>query len=42
LRREAWRVDDVYWRPAKGEALRALDDADRARLEPLLGSSRSV
>jgi fatty-acyl-CoA synthase len=42
LRRDAWRADDVYWRPAKGQALRALDAADRARLEPLLGSSRSV
>jgi fatty-acyl-CoA synthase len=42
LRRDAWRADDVYWRPARGEALRVLDAADRARLEPLLGSSRSV
>jgi fatty-acyl-CoA synthase len=37
LRREAWRADDVYWRPAKGEPLRRLDDDDRARLDPLLG-----
>jgi fatty-acyl-CoA synthase len=36
LRREAWRVDPVFWRPAKGEALRPLADDDRARLEPLL------
>ncbi len=36
LRREAWRAGEVYWRPAKGEPLRSLDDADRARLEPLL------
>ena len=39
LRREAWRAsDDVYWRPGKGEGLRALDGADRARLDPLLSS----
>jgi fatty-acyl-CoA synthase len=38
LRREAWTSDDVYWRPAKGEPLRALDAADRARLDPLLTS----
>lgn len=37
LRREAWRADGVLWRPAKGEALRLLDDADRTRLDPLLG-----
>ncbi|MCK9926411.1 AMP-binding protein [Frankia sp. Mgl5] len=37
LRREAWRADAVLWRPAKGEALRLLDDADRTRLDPLLG-----
>ena len=42
LRREAWNVDDVFWRPAKGEPLRTLDDADRERLAPLLGISRSV
>ena len=37
LRGDAWRVDGVFWRPAKGERLRLLDDADRARLDPLLG-----
>ena len=37
LRRDAWRADDeIYWRPGKGEPLRVLDDADRARLDPLL------
>ena len=36
LRREAWRADDVYWRPGKGEPLRVLDDDERARLDPLL------
>jgi fatty-acyl-CoA synthase len=36
LRREAWRVEPVFWRPAKAEALRPLEDDDRARLEPLL------
>ncbi|HEX5945728.1 MAG TPA: AMP-binding protein [Acidimicrobiales bacterium] len=37
LRREAWRVEQVVWRPGKGEDLRPLDDGDRARLDPLLG-----
>jgi fatty-acyl-CoA synthase len=37
LRREAWQADAVFWRPAKGEPLRPLDDADRARLASLLG-----
>ena len=37
LRREAWQPAGVVWRPAKGETLRPLDDADRARLDPLLG-----
>jgi fatty-acyl-CoA synthase len=37
LRREAWRSDGVVWRPGKGEALRPLERADRARLDPLLG-----
>ena len=37
LRREAWRVDTVAWRPGKGEGLRALTEADRKRLDPLLG-----
>ncbi|ONH23079.1 AMP-binding protein [Pseudofrankia asymbiotica] len=37
LRGEAWRAGPVVWRPAKGEPLRPLDEADRARLDPLLG-----
>lgn len=37
LRREAWRSGGVVWRPGKGEPLRPLDDADRARLASLLG-----
>ena len=37
LRREAWRVEQVVWRPGKGEDLRPLDEGDRARLDPLLG-----
>ncbi|HXY91786.1 MAG TPA: AMP-binding protein [Acidimicrobiia bacterium] len=41
LRGDAWRTEDVYWRPAKGESLRALDDRDRVRLDPLLEGSRS-
>jgi fatty-acyl-CoA synthase len=36
LRREAWSAESVYWRPGKGEALRALTASDRARLDPLL------
>lgn len=36
LRREAWTVDGVLWRPAKGEALRPLDEDARSRLDPLL------
>ncbi len=36
LRREAWRAEPTFWRPAKAERLRPLDDADRARLDPLL------
>jgi len=37
LRQEAWRAEPVFWRPARGERLRPLDDAGRARLDPLLG-----
>jgi fatty-acyl-CoA synthase len=37
LRREAWQADQVFWRPARGEALRAVDESDRTRLDPLLG-----
>jgi fatty-acyl-CoA synthase len=36
LRREAWRPDPVFWRPARAEPLRPLDAADRAGLERLL------
>lgn len=36
LRREAWRVEDVVWRPAKGQALRRLTADDRTRIDPLL------
>ena len=32
LRREAWMVDPVYWRPSRGELLRLLTDADRKQL----------
>jgi fatty-acyl-CoA synthase len=37
LRRDAWREGQVFWRPAKAERLRPLDDNDRARLDPLIG-----
>ncbi len=37
LRADAWRADQVYWRPGKGETLRPMSDADRSRLDPLLG-----
>jgi fatty-acyl-CoA synthase len=36
LRREAWAAGPVYWRPAKGEGLRPLTDADRVTLGHLL------
>jgi acyl-CoA synthetase (AMP-forming)/AMP-acid ligase II len=36
LRREAWRVEPVFFRPGKGEALRSLGAEDRTRLDPLL------
>jgi fatty-acyl-CoA synthase len=33
LRRERWDTEEaVFWRPAKGEPLRAMTDADRAAL----------
>jgi len=32
LRREAWLVDRVYWRPSRGEPLRLLDVEDRKSL----------
>jgi fatty-acyl-CoA synthase len=37
LRRQAWRVDGVIWRPGKGEHLRPLTEDDRRHLAPLLG-----
>jgi len=37
LRREAWRVEPVFFRAGKGEPLRPIDADDRARLDPLLG-----
>jgi fatty-acyl-CoA synthase len=36
LRREAWRAEPVFWRPAKGAPLQPLDDDARTRLAPLL------
>ena len=36
LRRQAWQVAPVYWRPGKGQPLRPLDDAARAELARLL------
>jgi fatty-acyl-CoA synthase len=32
LRREAWLDEHVFWRPSRGEALRALTEADRSML----------
>jgi fatty-acyl-CoA synthase len=36
LRREAWLVDPVYWRPNRGDPLQPLTGTDRDRLEGLL------
>jgi len=36
LRREAWRAEQVYWRPGKSTALRPVTAADREHLDPLL------
>jgi fatty-acyl-CoA synthase len=36
LRADAWQVAPVYWRPGKGEPLRALDDDARDKLAHLL------
>jgi fatty-acyl-CoA synthase len=36
LRQEAWKVDDVYWRPNGGNSLQPLTVKDRARLSRLL------
>jgi fatty-acyl-CoA synthase len=37
LRHEAWRVDQVFWRPNRNEPLREVDESARRRLDPLLG-----
>jgi fatty-acyl-CoA synthase len=37
LRHEAWRVDQVFWRPSRNEPLREVDASARRRLDPLLG-----
>jgi fatty-acyl-CoA synthase len=36
LRQDAWKVAPLYWRPGRGEPLRALDDAAREKLAHLL------
>jgi fatty-acyl-CoA synthase len=36
LRREAWRVDRVFWRPGRKEDLREVDQSDREKLDLLL------
>ncbi len=36
LRSDAWRVDEVVWRPSRHENLRSLTDQDRTVLDPLL------
>lgn len=36
LRREAWRVGPVFWRPGRDEGLREVDESQRTRLDPLL------
>lgn len=36
LRRDAWRVDGVVWRPSRHDDLRAVTAADRVALDPLL------
>lgn len=33
LRREAWRVDGVFWRPSRNEPLREVDESARRRLD---------
>jgi fatty-acyl-CoA synthase len=37
LRHDAWRVDQVFWRPNRYEPLREVDESARRRLDPLLG-----
>ncbi len=41
LRREAWTVENVYWRPARGATLQELVQPDRHRLDPLLKTEAS-
>ena len=36
LRRDGWNAPDVWWRPARGQALRPLTAEDRAAMEHLL------
>ena len=36
LRREAWRVGSVFWRPGRDDGLRGVEETDRRRLDPLL------
>jgi fatty-acyl-CoA synthase len=36
LRREAWTVDGVWWRPVKGASLRPMSGEDRVQLDVLL------
>ena len=36
LRREAWQVEQVFWRPGREETLQDLDESARRRLDPLL------
>jgi fatty-acyl-CoA synthase len=37
LRADAWQVEGVAWRPARGDDLRPLSARDRTALQPLLG-----
>ena len=37
LRRQAWQVEEVFWRPERHGALHPLTPADRRRLDHLLG-----
>ncbi|MFT5201999.1 MAG: fatty-acyl-CoA synthase [Candidatus Aldehydirespiratoraceae bacterium] len=36
LRRDAWRIDGVVWRPTRNDALRLLTSEDRESIDPLL------
>jgi fatty-acyl-CoA synthase len=37
LRREAWEVDNVWWRPERGSKFVPMEEEDRVRLRRLLG-----